>query len=308
MNLRIGSASSIGATTYVSYVDEETEGGQNIHLAKFSEDFAVAWSRSRNNIKTIKHNFSDLDDLINIRVCILPYDASDKESLVCCMAITAFNEKRYMQWGRDERPTGFDIFARRNFIETKIGVDPAVVASKMAALKDGKLEHNSDIYVDVLRNPHYVKHVFFSDGHFDVIKKVTIASIAANVLARSFVHGVVQPATLPRPKDVDRINRIKTIIEQNLSRAPSINEIAEEVGVSPSKLLKMFRDIEKKTIGDFILERKMLLAASLLTSRSISVAEVGYRSGYEHPSNFTTAFRKYFGVSPRAYQKANLIR
>lgn len=308
MGLRVGHATVVGTTTYTVYVDEGTKVGERIHLAKFSEDFAVVWSRSRKNIMAIKNNFSSVEDLINIRVCILPYDASEKESLVCCMAITAFSGKRYMQWEEDERPTGFDIFARRSFIEEKIGVDSDLIASKLATLSGGKLENNCDIYVDVLRNPHYVKHVFFSDGQFDVIKKVTIASIAANILARSFVHAVVEPSTLARPKDLDRVNRIKSIVELNLSRTPSINEIADEIGVSSSKLLKMFRDIEKKTIGDFIIERKMQFAATMLTSRSISVAEIAYRAGYEHPSNFTTAFRKYFGVSPRAFQKASLTR
>ena len=43
-------------------------------------------------------------------------------------------------------------------------------------------------------------------------------------------------------------------------------------------------------------------AAKLLDAHTFSVKEVAARVGYENPLNFSTEFRKWFGISPRSYR------
>jgi AraC-like DNA-binding protein len=45
----------------------------------------------------------------------------------------------------------------------------------------------------------------------------------------------------------------------------------------------------------------MKQAAYLLTTGKLSVAEVGYRVGYNTPSYFSTSFNSHFGMSPSAF-------
>jgi AraC-like DNA-binding protein len=54
-------------------------------------------------------------------------------------------------------------------------------------------------------------------------------------------------------------------------------------------------------------EAKMRSAWQLLNDRRESLEQVAMQLGYQNVRNFISAFRKYFGVTPGAVQKANLF-
>jgi AraC-like DNA-binding protein len=47
----------------------------------------------------------------------------------------------------------------------------------------------------------------------------------------------------------------------------------------------------------------MEATAQLLVEREFSVAEIAYRVGYEYPANFSCAFKRYYGCSPRQWKR-----
>jgi AraC-like DNA-binding protein len=47
-------------------------------------------------------------------------------------------------------------------------------------------------------------------------------------------------------------------------------------------------------------------AAQLIRDNNITIAEVSYMVGFEHPNSLSRAFRKQFGVSPTEYQNQKL--
>lgn len=53
-----------------------------------------------------------------------------------------------------------------------------------------------------------------------------------------------------------------------------------------------------------LIEFRMKAAAEILRrEQEISIKEVTAMVGYQNALNFSTEFRKYFGMSPREYQK-----
>lgn len=102
-------------------------------------------------------------------------------------------------------------------------------------------------------------------------------------------------------KDVEKLFKVKGIIKENISNVPEIEEISNIVGMSVSKLQKLFKQVFGKSIYQYYLYERMLMARKMLLSRRYTVSEVGYDLGYSNLSHFTKAFRKIFGVNPKEY-------
>lgn len=101
--------------------------------------------------------------------------------------------------------------------------------------------------------------------------------------------------------DVEKLFEIKNYILKNITNAPTIKELAREAAFSESKLQKTFRQVFGKSIYQYALYEKMLMAQNMLRSKKYSVSEVGYELGYSNLSHFTRAFRKQFGVNPKSF-------
>ena len=102
-------------------------------------------------------------------------------------------------------------------------------------------------------------------------------------------------------QDVERIFYVKKQLEDRYSKAPAIEDLAKEAGMSRSKLQKLFKHVMGQSIYQYVLRIKMLEAQKLLDSGRYSVSEVGYKIGYSNLSHFTDAFKKQFGLNPKAY-------
>ena len=84
-------------------------------------------------------------------------------------------------------------------------------------------------------------------------------------------------------------------------KLPSLGEIAVAQSVSPRTLIRRLK--RANTSYNAILEdvRKTLAVDYLLRS-DMSVSGIGYRLGYQDPSNFGRAFRGWFGTSPGRFR------
>ncbi|MCD8332355.1 MAG: helix-turn-helix transcriptional regulator, partial [Oscillospiraceae bacterium] len=58
-----------------------------------------------------------------------------------------------------------------------------------------------------------------------------------------------------------------------------------------------------KTFSQLLLEQRMERAAALLRGTALPVSQIAELLGYSNSSNFYKAFRAYYGVSPREYQR-----
>jgi len=100
---------------------------------------------------------------------------------------------------------------------------------------------------------------------------------------------------------VFKIRKAKDIIISNMIDPPSLQELANEVGLSLKKLKEGFKQIYGDTVYSFLFEYKMEHARKLLESNQHNVNEVGLRVGYSTASHFIAAFKKKFGTTPKKY-------
>jgi AraC-like DNA-binding protein len=98
--------------------------------------------------------------------------------------------------------------------------------------------------------------------------------------------------------DIEKMYQAKEIILNNLAIPCSLINIAQQVGTNEFTLKKGFKEIFGTTVFGFWNDVKMQEAKRLLLENSITVSEVSEQIGYKNPQHFSTAFKKYFGMSP----------
>lgn len=97
---------------------------------------------------------------------------------------------------------------------------------------------------------------------------------------------------------VNRAQVIRSYILDNIEADLSLGQIARELGLSVESMQRAFKAAYGATIVDFIREYRLHQARQALISESISISEAAYRAGYSNPANFSTAFKKLFGLTP----------
>lgn len=94
------------------------------------------------------------------------------------------------------------------------------------------------------------------------------------------------------------MQRVRTIIDENLADPPRLEDLARCFGINRTKLRLGFKGAFGVSASVYLLEQRMRVAFDLLEHKHLSVTEVAARVGYPHLCNFTTSFKKRFGQSP----------
>lgn len=97
-------------------------------------------------------------------------------------------------------------------------------------------------------------------------------------------------------------DKINAFVAENYNKELSLEKAAEVVNLSPSYLSFIFKEISGKNFVDFINEFRLEKAKELLTSTSMSVAQVAETVGYINANSFSKTFKKYIGVSPGQFR------
>ena len=93
-------------------------------------------------------------------------------------------------------------------------------------------------------------------------------------------------------ENVLKIKKAKEIIIANMAEPPSLESLANQVGLTLKKLKMGFKQIYGDTVYGFLFDYKMEYARQLLDSGSYNVNEVGLKIGYSTGSHFIAAFKR----------------
>jgi len=101
--------------------------------------------------------------------------------------------------------------------------------------------------------------------------------------------------------DVSKIRQAKDIIIARMAEPPTLQELANEIGLTLKKLKEGFKQVYGDTVYSFLFDYKMDQAKKLLESNQLNVNEVGLQVGYSTASHFIAAFKKKYGTTPKQY-------
>jgi AraC-like DNA-binding protein len=102
----------------------------------------------------------------------------------------------------------------------------------------------------------------------------------------------------------EQAERAQAMLESALADPPTIGQIARDIGVNETTLRRSFKQVFGVTIIDYLRDRRLDVARTLLRENRLTVAQIAYRVGFASPANFATAYRRRFGHPPRAELRA----
>ena len=99
------------------------------------------------------------------------------------------------------------------------------------------------------------------------------------------------------------IGRTLSTLHDRPAHPWSLEDLAKEVGLSRSMLAERFHHYVGVPPMQYLARWRMQLAASLLSSTNVSLAEVAERIGYGSEAALSRAFKRLVGVAPSAWRQ-----
>jgi AraC family transcriptional regulator, transcriptional activator of pobA len=92
------------------------------------------------------------------------------------------------------------------------------------------------------------------------------------------------------------------VIDQRYGEPLSLRDVAQEVGLTPGHLTTVVRRRTGRTVQEWIIERRMAEARTMLAETDHPVAEIARQVGIFDPGYFSRVFARAHGMSPRQWR------
>lgn len=93
------------------------------------------------------------------------------------------------------------------------------------------------------------------------------------------------------------------VIDRRQGEALSLRDVAGELGITPGHLTTVVRRRTGRTVGEWIIERRMAEARTLLEETDLPVAEIARRVGVFDPGYFSRQFTRVHHMPPRDWRR-----
>ena len=103
-------------------------------------------------------------------------------------------------------------------------------------------------------------------------------------------------------KHVDMINKARLRIRESLEGNLTIQEVAQELGISYSSFRKLFKEHTGFAPALYQQNLKLQRAKELLSTTDESIKEIAYRLNFESPDYFSSKFKSQTGMKPSDFR------
>jgi AraC-like DNA-binding protein len=101
----------------------------------------------------------------------------------------------------------------------------------------------------------------------------------------------------------ERIGRVLGMLHHRPSHPWSLDELAQEAGMSRSNLAESFASLVGIPPMQYLAQWRMQLAATLLSTTSLGLAEIAGRVGYGSEAALSRAYKRSVGVAPADWRR-----
>ena len=96
------------------------------------------------------------------------------------------------------------------------------------------------------------------------------------------------------------------VINENLSKEDlCVQDIADELALSRSKLYRKIKELTGKSANEMIRKMRLEKSKEFLEITEMTIGEICYKVGFSSPSYYTKRFKEYTGLIPKEYRSLN---
>ncbi len=101
-------------------------------------------------------------------------------------------------------------------------------------------------------------------------------------------------------------NQFRLYIESHYTDPSlSLTDFANSYGFSTNYISRLFKEITGSTFSDYLENKRLEVACTLLRSTDLTISEISEKTGYYSPYVFRRAFKRVFGLLPTDYRHHN---
>ena len=95
---------------------------------------------------------------------------------------------------------------------------------------------------------------------------------------------------------------ISNYLDENYSRSINFSELAALCGYSYDYFRHLFKKRTGQSPQEYLICQRLSHAKELLKTTALTCTEISYHCGFSNSAQFSTMFKKYYHISPKAYQ------
>lgn len=180
-------------------------------------------------------------------------------------------------------------------------------------MKENYSDHDMAVRLKVLELVMRAEYNVFHEGgvkyHFldrDDYLQTVLATESYEELMRWFSRKVADCARNVSTKADEKANRIiskaRAFIDRNFQRDLTLEEVSQEVHVSPYYFSKLFKEQTGDNFINYLTAKRIGAAKQLLADGRLNIKSICNEIGYNDPNYFSRLFKRFEGMTPTEYR------
>lgn len=136
------------------------------------------------------------------------------------------------------------------------------------------------------------------------------SGVMFEAMSRVFLVKLLQRCGQKRPEEMalsarftsDHYGQVLGFIRANLDRTISVDDLAGEVGMSPSHFGRVFKETLGQTPMQYVLAYRIEQAVEMMKDASLPLGSIALDCGFADQAHFSRSFKQITGQTPRQYR------
>lgn len=163
----------------------------------------------------------------------------------------------------------------------------SVVVSRSAVESGAEFEHILKINTEFLQDI----------SRFNTLGEINLGAVQ---VLEKYLNAVRKHNNV---KNHQIVSKVKDFIRNNYHKNLTLEEISNEVFLSPYYVSRVFKEDQKLTIMDYLTKVRLEEAKKLLRNPRYNIDDIAEKLGYSDPSYFSKVFRRKEGMSPSQFRQ-----
>ncbi|AOY01986.1 AraC family transcriptional regulator [Jeongeupia sp. USM3] len=133
-----------------------------------------------------------------------------------------------------------------------------------------------------------------------LLERLYLESRAIELVVQTLAQVSAPATTGLRPRELRQMHALRDYLDSGAADAHSLDDLARHAGLNVNAMQQRFKQLFGHTVFDYLRRRRLLAARDALERDGVSVAEAADLAGYTSAANFATAFKRHFGITPKA--------